>query len=321
MNNTDRYKLRFGPYRMPKCKVGGFLKCVVRGEKKVLAISDAPIPWPMTQHDSRKGCGRPYLVVCGDLVKAVRREAAQAVAHWWGVTPQTVWQWRKALGVERMTEGSRDLARDLFPEKMTAEVVERRAASLKCPQRAEKIAASKRGKPRPPHVGEAVRRAQTGRTPTAEARARMSEAAKRRGAWPPNAGAEWAAAEDEAARTLTPSGAAQKTGRTLTAVYRRRKRLGITGGRGTPWSPELDELLKSRTIEEATEATGRSRGGVMQRMWQLGISTAEVRRLWTADDDATLRRLGVHAAARVLERSLSATRSRWQLLGLSRKRS
>jgi hypothetical protein len=45
MNAADRFKLRFGPYRMSKCKVGKLLRCVIRGEKKVVGISDAPIPW------------------------------------------------------------------------------------------------------------------------------------------------------------------------------------------------------------------------------------------------------------------------------------
>jgi hypothetical protein len=38
-------------------------------------------------------------------------ESAQAVAHWWGVAPQTVTVWSKALGVGAPTEGTLRLER------------------------------------------------------------------------------------------------------------------------------------------------------------------------------------------------------------------
>ena len=61
---------------------------------------------------------RPYVkkpglhsrIVCGDLIRAVQTESEIAVAHHWGVTPNTVSRWRQALCVPRMTEGSRKLA-------------------------------------------------------------------------------------------------------------------------------------------------------------------------------------------------------------------
>jgi hypothetical protein len=36
-----RFKLLFGPYKMPRCKIGGTLKCRRRGKVRVVAISDA----------------------------------------------------------------------------------------------------------------------------------------------------------------------------------------------------------------------------------------------------------------------------------------
>jgi hypothetical protein len=45
-------------------------------------------------------------VVCEDLVKALRRESEQAVAHWWGVGVWQVWRWRRVLGVPRVTDGT-----------------------------------------------------------------------------------------------------------------------------------------------------------------------------------------------------------------------
>jgi len=67
----------------------------------ITGMTDAPIPWPIAKNRR----GRHSLIVYKDLAKAVRRESNQAVAHWWGVDPQTLTKWRRALGVERATEG------------------------------------------------------------------------------------------------------------------------------------------------------------------------------------------------------------------------
>src|SRR5262249_52013493 len=56
------------------------------------------------------------LILYGDLEKAVRRESAVAVAHWWGVSVQTVWAWRKALDVPPLTDGPRRLLRAYAPQ-------------------------------------------------------------------------------------------------------------------------------------------------------------------------------------------------------------
>ena len=64
--------------------------------------------------------------------------------------------------------------------------------------------------------------AKTGTKHTAEAKAKMSAAQKRRGTRPPMVGRAWTAEEDEAVRTLTPVEAALTTKRTLSAVYSRR---------------------------------------------------------------------------------------------------
>ena len=44
MLNADRFKLLFGPYRSPRCRVGRtWLRCAIRGNVKVVGISDTPI--------------------------------------------------------------------------------------------------------------------------------------------------------------------------------------------------------------------------------------------------------------------------------------
>lgn len=104
----DSYALRFGPYLPPKVVRGAKLFCEVRGTVTVGGYSAAEIPWPYL----RRGGGTPCLILCGDLVRAVKHEALIAVAHHWGVSETTVWKWRKALDVERWNAGSTTLLRE-----------------------------------------------------------------------------------------------------------------------------------------------------------------------------------------------------------------
>jgi hypothetical protein len=173
MNDADRYKLH-GTYHAPRCTIGKFLTCRLRGKVRVRFISDAPIPLPCILRDTR--------ILCGDLVRAVKVESAQAVAHWWGVTAQTVTIWWKYLGVEENNVGTVDLRRRLAPETLRCELALRKMRkSLGSPERREKIARAKRGKPRPAHVVEAVRKAHLGTKASKETRKKMSDTHKQKG--------------------------------------------------------------------------------------------------------------------------------------------
>ena len=55
MLQQERTKLLFGPYRVPKCRVGGRLVCRVRRRLKVAGIMDAPMQWPYAGRPSH-GC-------------------------------------------------------------------------------------------------------------------------------------------------------------------------------------------------------------------------------------------------------------------------
>jgi hypothetical protein len=68
VSDEESYRLLFGPYRTPRCHVGGWLTCERRGEEvRVGGLTDAPIQWP---HVRRKG---PHsLILFGDLVRAVK---------------------------------------------------------------------------------------------------------------------------------------------------------------------------------------------------------------------------------------------------------
>jgi hypothetical protein len=142
-----------------------------------------------------------------------------------------VTKWRKALGVPATNEGTHRLHHDYFEEPWALDARAKAHAKAGDPVRRAKIAAAKRGKPRPAHVVEAVAEAHRGTHPSAEARRKMSAAHRRRGTRPPSAGVPWTAAEDELVRTRRPKDVARVTGRTLTAVYSRRAALRLEDGR------------------------------------------------------------------------------------------
>jgi hypothetical protein len=104
VTDADRYPLLFGPYKVPRFRVGGTLTCELRGAVTVAGVSKAPIPWPLT-----RAARLASLVVCGDLSKALRRESGVAIAHWWGVHPVTVYEWRRRLGLSGV--GNQAMAR------------------------------------------------------------------------------------------------------------------------------------------------------------------------------------------------------------------
>jgi hypothetical protein len=99
------------------------------------------------------------------------------------------------------------------------------------PEVRAKVAAARRGKPRPAHVRQAIGAAHRGRRLSEATRAKMREAHRRRGRRPPKAGPAWTPAEDELVRTLPPAEVAKRTGRSLVAVYDRRRTLRLPDGR------------------------------------------------------------------------------------------
>src|SRR5262245_27210981 len=158
MSAVDRFQLRFGPYGAPRCQVGAAAHCLLHGEVTVARISDGHIPWPMA---TRRG-GASF-VLCGDLVQAVRREAACAVAHWFGVSTWMVRAWRRALGVPVRNEGDRLLMREYALGDRGRRARSAALATARDPIRRAKISAAQRGRRRPLHVIEALRKAMTGR--------------------------------------------------------------------------------------------------------------------------------------------------------------
>jgi hypothetical protein len=213
MRDTDRFKL-LGSYRTPRVRMGTVLSCELRdADVIVVGYSDGKIPWPVGTPRHRGG--RPGLVLYGALAAAVRRESNQAVAHWFGVASSVVTRWRQALRVAELNPGSRRLW----------------ASVARDPDRRGKIAAARVGKPRAPHVIEAMRKGRTGKPHPPEVRARLSAFLRERAKVFVPCGRRWEPWEDELVGTRPAPEVARRTGRTLDSVYSRRGKLGVPDGR------------------------------------------------------------------------------------------
>jgi hypothetical protein len=225
LRHPARPKLRYGPYRTPRFRYGSVVQCEMQGSVRIVAMSNGRIPWPK----GRKVGGTAHgFVLYRDLAKAVEREAGIAVAFWWGVRPDTVSRWRKALGVERSNKGSHALWSANAQEPWCIAARRKAWAKSKTPKAIAKHAAKLRGRPPPQQVIEAARLARLGMKHTAEARQKMSETHRQLWKGRPEA---WTKAEDALVRRLPAPEVARRTGRSLAAVYNRRHELGVPDGR------------------------------------------------------------------------------------------
>ena len=122
-----RFHLRHGPYHSPRARIGSRLFCENLGSVRVVKFSDGLIPWPKGHVVGERG-GTAF-VLRGDLVRAVRLEAAEAVARAWGVHPTTVSRWRRILGGDQYNPGTHDLFLAYQGKGLTAEATARGRAS------------------------------------------------------------------------------------------------------------------------------------------------------------------------------------------------
>jgi DNA-binding transcriptional regulator YiaG len=244
LRKPNSHALRFGPYRPPRTRRGDKLFCEIRGTVTVGGYTDAPIPWPRV----KKG-GRPCLILCGDLVRAVKQEALIAIAYHWGINETTVWKWRTALGVKRWNEGSTELMRDWVSVR-DDDRLERARTNSKTPAALAKASQSLKGRVQSPATIEAVRRA--AQRPRSEAwKRKIAQTWRKRGHRPHNPNHRpWTAEEDALLGTDRDPAIARQLGRTLKAVQMRRLDKRV---------PACVAKLAGRRIQSLREQRGWSR--------------------------------------------------------------
>ncbi|MBI3411255.1 MAG: hypothetical protein HY040_23210 [Planctomycetes bacterium] len=164
MKSSDRYPLLFGPYRVLFFRPGDEAFCELRGQVVVSrAFHEAPIGvWPKGR---RRGERAAAIILFGDLVQAVRNEAAATIRYWWGVGTDRIWKWRRALDVQRVNKGTSFLLGRNFLGPVGKRARAAGYPTLKSPERAAKIAAALRGRTMHPNAREALLKANLGSGP------------------------------------------------------------------------------------------------------------------------------------------------------------
>ena len=221
---AERFKLHFGPYRAPKFKLGTVVRDAARGEVEIIGLTDAKIPWPIGKRRHSKA---PILYA--GLVRAVLKESGVAIYHWWGVSRNRAYGWRRVLGAKQVNEGAYRLKARYGKSPANLRQLRRATVLGNTPEARAKVAAALTGRKRPEEASRKIISAQTGRPKSAETRRKISQTFKRLGIVPPKSiGHLWSSREDRLLRTLPPAEAARKTGRTPKAVYHRRQKLKLT---------------------------------------------------------------------------------------------
>src|ERR1051325_5417900 len=222
-----RNQLLGGPYSPPRTRRGAFLICEMRGKVKVGGFSDKDNPWPVKW-------GTKSLILCGELVHAVKLESEIAVAHHWGVHIKTAQKWRRALGVEAYTDGSHSLMRRTAREHATPKRMRRMTLLAR--------AAGRRRKP-----------AWLRKLAAAHLKRRLAT----HGHLNPRLRL-WTSAEDKKLGTRRDLELAREFGRTEGAVRSRRRSLGISLKAGVPpWSRWEEKLLGTASDAEIARRLGR----------------------------------------------------------------
>jgi hypothetical protein len=301
MIDSERFKLLYGPYVAPRCSLGDKLLCEYRGQEvTVIGMTDALIPWPRTRRSTNASP-----ILCGDLIRAVRTESAMAVAHHWGVSQNTVWQWRRALDVPAMTNGSRRLRIEYAAETLTPEVRAKAREAMHSEDVRAKLSALRKGRRQHPNTTAAFR--EFAKRPKSEEWKR-GQSERSRKMWenpeayglPPRR--HWTDEEIALLGTDTDRVIANSLGLPINVVKQKRQRLGISR-LSQRWKEHEIALLGTAPDSELARKLGKSSSVIWRKREQLGIPTflkrwtdEEIALIGTASDPEVARKLGRTAA-------------------------
>jgi hypothetical protein len=238
----------------------------------VSGYSDGPIPWPI-KWKTRS------LILCGDLVRAVRQESELAVAKHWDVCTQTVSKWRDALEVGPFTEGTRQIKSYATTEAMTPAVRAR-------------IAAEKLGKPSKMSAQGRARLMDALHRPKSERwyKSMSPYFEARRGIPVDPRDRPWTPEEDRLVGTKPDQEVAKLLNRTPEAViaHRRFKGIKYLNPKLRPWTPS--ELAKLGKVPDAqiVRRTGRSLKSIQSKRQETGILVRPHARPWTRQEEQLL---------------------------------
>lgn len=129
-----------GPYHPPAVRIGDWINDEIDGLVEVGGWTEASISWPR-----RKKTGRASLILTDELARAVRTESAKSIMHYWSVGRVKVWQWRRALGVGRITTGTTRILQ--IYTGVPEEAASRGRQKASSPESREKMRQSKTGVP------------------------------------------------------------------------------------------------------------------------------------------------------------------------------
>jgi hypothetical protein len=271
MIDSQRFKLIYGPYVAPRCRVGDKLTCEYRGrEVTVRGISNGLIQWPGTR---RTGNASPIL--CGDLIRAVQTESSQGVAFHWGVKHGLVWRWRRALNVAPMTNGSRRLRIEYAVETLTPEVRAKAREAMHSTEVREKLSALRKGQR--PHPNMLAAALEAVKRPKSE-KWKQGQSERSRKMWenpeayglPPRR--HWTDEEIALLGTDTDRAIAARLGVPLNAVKNKRARLDIPG-LCQPWTADDLALLGTAPDAQLARTLGKSSSAIRRKREALGVST------------------------------------------------
>ena len=313
MIDSERFKLLYGPYAVPKCALGDKLPCEYRGQEvTVKGMSDAPIQWPCTRRNRNASP-----ILCGDLIRAVRTESEQAVAYHWGVNLNVVWRWRRALNVGRMTNGSRRLRIEYAVETLTPEARAKGREAMHSPAVRAKLSALRKGRPQHPNTIAACR--EMGKRPKSEEWKR-GQAERSRKMWenaeayglPPRR--HWTDEEIGLLGTDTDRVIADALGLPINIIRNKRERLGISC-LAQRWKDNEIASLGTAPDSELARKLDKSPSAIRRKRDSLGIPTFSLKP-WTKEEFALLGTDSDPKIARKLDRTTACVQSKRERLGI-----